>query len=125
MTTTIYSPGEHEDYSPGRGGLPPRAWHKSDAQRLLLNGEWKFRLSDTATESTDFAKDGFDDKEWGTIPVPSSWVLEGHGAPAYTNVRYPIPITPPRVPTENPTGDYRYSFDLSSWPKGKVSSTRG
>ncbi|EKD04990.1 beta-galactosidase [Trichosporon asahii var. asahii CBS 8904] len=121
--TTIYSPAEHEDYRPGRGGLPPRAWHKSDAQRLSLNDTWKFRLSQTAAEASDFAEQSqFDDAKWGTIPVPASWVLEGFGSPIYTNVQYPIPLDPPHVPTANPTGDYRHSFELpAAWPKdGKV-----
>lgn len=126
--TTIYSPAEHEDYRPGRGGLPPRAWHKSDAQRLSLNDTWKFRLSETAAEATDFAEQSqFDDAKWDTIPVPASWVLEGFGSPIYTNVQYPIALDPPHVPTANPTGDYRYSFELpTAWPKdGKVSQRSG
>ena len=32
--------------------------------------------------------------------------------PLYTNTAYPIPLDPPRVPTENPTGDYRLVFDV-------------
>lgn len=117
---------EHEDYLPGRGGLAPRAWHKSDAERLSLNDTWKFRLSETASEPTDFSDSKFDDAKWDTITVPSTWVLEGFGKPAYTNVQYPIPIDPPHVPTENPTGDYRYTFDLASWPKdGRVSAEGG
>lgn len=117
-TSVLYSPAEHESYLPGRGGLPPRAWHKSDAESLSLNGTWTFRLSPTATASTDFSAPQYEDGKWDTIPVPSSWVLEGFGKPAYTNVQYPIPLDPPHVPTENPTGDYRRSFSLpAAWPK--------
>lgn len=32
--------------------------------------------------------------------------------PLYTNTAYPIPIDPPHVPHENPTGDYRMVFDV-------------
>ncbi len=39
-----------------------------------------------------------------------SW--PGHGAPAYTNVTYPFPVDPPRVPDANPTGEYRYRFEV-------------
>ena len=46
--------------------------------------------------------------------MPSHWQLHGYGAPAYTNVRYPFPVDPPFVPDENPTGDYRVSFDVPS-----------
>lgn len=125
-TATARHYAEHEDPRPGHGALPPRAWHKSDAQRLSLNGHWKFRLSPTATAPTDFTNLSYKDGQWDTLTVPSHWVLEGdgkYGRPAYTNVQYPFPIDPPHVPTENPTGDYRLAFDLpTTWPKaGAVS----
>ncbi|MEU4968915.1 glycoside hydrolase family 2 TIM barrel-domain containing protein [Streptomyces smyrnaeus] len=110
----------YEDVSPGTGCLPPRAWAPgSDARRLTLTGTaWKFRLSPTADRhSAAFAAPDYDDAAWGELPVPSHWVLHGHGAPAYTNVRYPFPVDPPRVPDENPTGDHRHVFDLpADWP---------
>ncbi|MGW6928786.1 glycoside hydrolase family 2 TIM barrel-domain containing protein [Lentzea sp. NPDC054927] len=91
-----------EEIDPGTGALPPRAFFTSDAASLSLNGTWGFRL---------------DDGEWGTITVPGHWQLQGHGEPAYTNVRYPFPVEPPFVPSENPTGDYRLTFDLpADWP---------
>jgi beta-galactosidase len=34
------------------------------------------------------------------------------GTPAYTNVRYPFPVDPPRVPDGNPTGEYRRTFQV-------------
>ncbi|ONK09374.1 glycoside hydrolase family 2 TIM barrel-domain containing protein [Streptomyces sp. MP131-18] len=109
----------YEDPSPGSGSLPARAWYAaSDAARLALNGTWAFRLSGTAEEAdTGFTADGADTAGWSEVTVPGHWVLQGHGAPAYTNVRYPFPVDPPRVPTENPTGDHRRVFDLpADWP---------
>ncbi|MBO8189610.1 glycoside hydrolase family 2 TIM barrel-domain containing protein [Streptomyces spirodelae] len=110
----------YEDVSPGTGCLPPRAWAPgSDARRLTLTGTaWKFRLSPAAELHGDaFAEPHYDDAAWAELPVPCHWVLHGHGAPAYTNVRYPFPVDPPRVPQENPTGDHRHSFDLpDEWP---------
>ncbi|MFE9811476.1 glycoside hydrolase family 2 TIM barrel-domain containing protein [Streptomyces sp. NPDC005548] len=104
------------DITPGRGALrPARSWLHSDAPSLSLNGPWRFRLSPTASGPEDFAADGFDDRGWDSIPVPSHWVLEGDGAygrPIYTNIQFPFPIDPPHVPDENPTGDYRRHFDL-------------
>jgi len=94
------------------GVAEPRAWFRSDAATLSLNGEWKFRLSPIADLPIDIAAEGFDDSAWGGIPVPASWQLNGHGAPAYTNVVYPFPVDPPHVPDENPTGDYRTRFAL-------------
>ncbi|WP_105968132.1 glycoside hydrolase family 2 TIM barrel-domain containing protein [Streptomyces geranii] len=110
-----------EDYSPGHGVLPPRTWYAaSDAIRLPLNGMWRFRLSPTAhAEDESFAAPGHDASGWGEIAVPGHWVLQGHGAPAYTNVVYPFPVDPPHVPTENPTGDHLREFDLpDDWPGG-------
>ena len=86
-----------EEIDPGTGALPPRAFFTSDAPSLSLDGTWDFRL---------------DEGDWGTITVPGHWQLQGHGAPAYTNVVYPFPVEPPFVPSENPTGDYRLTFDL-------------
>ncbi|GAA2423374.1 glycoside hydrolase family 2 TIM barrel-domain containing protein [Streptomyces macrosporus] len=107
----------HEDVTPSRGTLPARAWYAdSDAGRLSLNGTWAFRLYPTAAGGgEEFVRRDFEpsaDAGWSEITVPGHWVLQGHGAPAYTNVAYPFPVDPPRVPTENPTGDHRLVFDL-------------
>ncbi|CAL9290144.1 glycoside hydrolase family 2 TIM barrel-domain containing protein [Streptomyces sp. SudanB182_2057] len=114
-TTTEYV----EDVSPGSGTLPPRAWYaSSDAPSLSLNGPWRFRLSDTAdAEDDSFAAPGYDAGGWAEVAVPGHWVLQGHGSPIYTNHLYPFPVDPPRVPTENPTGDHLRVFDLpDGWP---------
>ncbi|KUN31489.1 beta-galactosidase [Streptomyces corchorusii] len=108
-----------EDVSPGSGALPPRAWYaSSDAASLPLGGSWRFRLSDTADAQDDsFAAPGYDAGDWAEVSVPGHWVLQGHGSPAYTNHLYPFPVDPPRVPTENPTGDHLRVFDLpADWP---------
>uniref|UniRef100_UPI0005258F7B sugar-binding domain-containing protein n=1 Tax=Streptomyces yerevanensis TaxID=66378 RepID=UPI0005258F7B len=108
-----------EDVSPGRGALPPRAWYaSSDAASLSLNGSWRFRLSATAdAEDDSFAAEGYDAGNWAEVRVPGHWVLQGHGSPIYTNHLYPFPVDPPRVPTENPTGDHLRVFDLpDEWP---------
>ncbi|MGA4838889.1 glycoside hydrolase family 2 TIM barrel-domain containing protein [Streptomyces sp. G45] len=111
----------HEDVSPGTGGLPPRAWCAgSDAAVLSLKGSWRFRLSPCAdAEDESFAAEGYDASGWEEVVVPGHWVLQGHGSPAYTNQMYPFPVDPPRVPTENPTGDHLCRFDLpDGWPDG-------
>ncbi|MBL1103600.1 DUF4981 domain-containing protein [Streptomyces sp. 5-8] len=109
-----------EDVSPGSGALPPRAWYaSSDAKALCLGGSWRFRLSDTAdAEDDSFAAPGYDAGGWAQVSVPGHWVLQGHGSPVYTNHLYPFPVDPPRVPTENPTGDHLRLFDLpGDWPE--------
>jgi beta-galactosidase len=60
--------------------------------------------------SGGFERAEFDDSGWAELAVPSCWQLAGHGAPAYTNVRYPFAVDPPRVPDANPTGEYRRGF---------------
>lgn len=116
-----------EDVSPGTGSLPPRAWYaQSDATSLSLNGSWRFRLSPTADAADhSFASDGYDAGAWDTVAVPGHWVLQGHGAPIYTNMVYPFPVDPPRVPTDNPTGDHLRTFDLpADWPTTGAATLR-
>jgi beta-galactosidase len=120
-----------ESYQPAEGVRAARAWLRSDAPRLSLSGTWSFRLSPRADLATDFARadavavaDGtFADQGqgWTTLAVPSHWQLNGHGLPAYTNVRYPFPVDPPRVPDENPTGDYLRAFAVpEDWPEAPI-----
>ncbi|WP_223627367.1 glycoside hydrolase family 2 TIM barrel-domain containing protein [Microbacterium sp. EST19A] len=117
-----------ESTLPGAGRRSPRADAVSDAAVQSLNGTWRFRLSPTAAGSGDgFLASDFDDSGWDEMRVPSHWVLEeftplaGGAArrmlgteegPLYTNTAYPIPLDPPYVSTENPTGDYRLVFDV-------------
>jgi beta-galactosidase len=55
---------------------------------------------------------------WSSQSVPGHWQLQGHGKPWYTNTVYPIPVCPPNVPTENPTGTYRRTFHVpTAWQK--------
>ena len=104
-------------FQPLSGARTSRAWFHSDAPRRELAGQWRFRLGERADLDTTFTDPGYDDSGWATLPVPSHWQLHGYGAPAYTNVRYPFPVDPPHVPTENPTGDYRRWFDgPDDWP---------
>ncbi|MFC5805032.1 glycoside hydrolase family 2 TIM barrel-domain containing protein [Streptomyces formicae] len=104
----------YEDYAPGTGRRAPRAAFTSDAGRLSLNGRWLFRLSATVAEAPlDFLHDRAPRGDgWSELPVPSHWVLHGHGIPRYTNTAYPFPVDPPHTPTRNPTGDHRLEFQL-------------
>ena len=101
-----------ESFEAGRGALPARAYLQSDAPRLSLNGEWQFRLSPGSRVAPDDgwqlgeALNGFE-----SLPVPSSWPMHGHGAPAYTNVQFPFAVEPPHVPEANPIGDHLVVFE--------------
>ncbi|MFF3965592.1 glycoside hydrolase family 2 TIM barrel-domain containing protein [Streptomyces griseorubiginosus] len=111
------SPRYFEEFSPGHGKEPPRAALTTNAPRIDLNGDWAFRFSATGLDETDgFETPGFHDRGWDRLPVPAQWQLHGYGRPVYLNIPYPIPLDPPYVPDENPTGDYRRTFDLPpSW----------
>src|SRR5690242_19399498 len=100
----------YEDRFPVHGVRPARAWLRTDAPRLVLDGPWRFRYAGRADLPVDFVAPDFDDSGWDALPVPSHWQLHGYGVPAYTNVVFPFPVDPPHVPDENPTGDYRRVF---------------
>ncbi|WP_077369487.1 beta-galactosidase subunit alpha [Anaerosalibacter sp. Marseille-P3206] len=77
----------------------------------LLNGMWKFYYSNTPEESPEgFYEKSFDVSNWDDIRVPGNWQLQGYGYPHYTDLIYPFPVDPPRVPSENPTACYRRNF---------------
>ncbi|GAA1672304.1 glycoside hydrolase family 2 TIM barrel-domain containing protein [Glycomyces endophyticus] len=113
-----------ESVSPGSGRRDPRAATASDAAALSLDGDWRFRLAAGFHDTADgFEAPGFDASGWDVLAVPSMWQmhdLDGdapYGRPAYTNVVYPFPVDPPRVPDANPTGEYRRTFALpADWP---------
>ncbi|MEI8243390.1 MAG: glycoside hydrolase family 2 TIM barrel-domain containing protein, partial [bacterium] len=115
----------------GINRLAPRAWftpyadgetaarggNVASTRVQSLNGAWKFHYAAMPLAAPEgFAKPAFDDAAWDTLPVPSCWQMHGYGRPHYTNVIYPFPVDPPRVPTENPTGSYRRTFVVpESW----------
>lgn len=96
---------------PARGTLPARAFLDSDAPKKSLNGAWQFRLSTGIRQEPRGGWQLGEDLEGFTrLPVPSSWPMHGHGAPAYTNVQFPFAVEPPHVPDANPIGDHVVEF---------------
>lgn len=84
----------------------------------LLNGDWKFHYAPSPEEAPEgFREPDFSDATWDTLAVPSYWQLHGYGRPHYTNVIYPFPVDPPNIPSENPTGSYRRTFELAEVPE--------
>lgn len=118
MTANTSPP--REQISPGVGRRAARAALRSDAPRVDLGGTWRFRWRPTAVDpAVGFEAPDFDVAGWDPILVPGHWQPQGFGLPAYTNVNFPLPIDPPFVPDENPTGEYRTEFDLPpDWPAG-------
>ncbi|GAA5185709.1 glycoside hydrolase family 2 TIM barrel-domain containing protein [Rugosimonospora acidiphila] len=97
---------------------PARARVATDAATISLDGAWRFRWAPTPATPAAPEDEGSD---WATIEVPGHWQLYGYGAPAYTNIVFPFPVDPPRVPDENPTGEYRTTFELpADWPDGRT-----
>ena len=118
------------------GRLPARAtlFPFADAQSALavgreaspfyrsLNGDWRFRMVDRPEAiPADFADPGLDERDWGSIPVPSNWTLHGYDRPHYTNIQMPFPDAPPNVPDENPTGLYRRQVTIpADWDGRRI-----
>ncbi|SNY47266.1 glycoside hydrolase family 2 TIM barrel-domain containing protein [Paractinoplanes atraurantiacus] len=108
----------YEIIAPPTGAAPARARLATDAGVLSLDGLWRFAWSPTAETGRAPADPG---EGWDEIPVPGHWQLYGYGSPAYTNVRFPFPIDPPRVPEANPTGEYRRVVRRpEEWDGGRV-----
>ena len=116
----------HRNRLPARArftAYPDKAAARSGASspwELSLNGMWRFHYAATPAEApADYAAESCDDEGWGQLPVPANWQMHGYGRPHYTNVRYPFPIDPPHVPSDNPTGTYRLRFHIPSDWQGR------
>lgn len=98
----------------------------SESQNYLsLNGLWRFMwVRNFDQRPTDFYKLDYDDKSWGTMPVPGVWELNGYGDPLYSNVSYPwhnqFKTEPPVVPEHNNhVGSYRRIVTIPKHWAGK------
>ncbi len=103
-------PAAHEQVTPPSGVAPARfraPEGASSAASVSLDGDWRFRLFDEAVTGVSPTDPG---DGWDTVAVPGHWQLAGapdawpYGRPAYTNVLFPIPVDPPRVPRAEPDG---------------------
>ncbi|GAF05018.1 glycoside hydrolase family 2 TIM barrel-domain containing protein [Saccharicrinis fermentans] len=98
---------------------------QSSSNYLSLNGTWKFNWVENAWQRpTDFYKVGYNDMDWGKMPVPGIWELNGYGDPQYVNIGYAwrsqYKNNPPIVPEENNhVGTYRQEIILPASWKGK------
>lgn len=88
----------------------PLSHEREDSKRFLsLNGSWKI----TAYESVSNA-DGFWEKDGEKkITVPSCVQYYGYDYFQYTNIRYPFPFNPPKVPSKNPAYHYSRRFSYN------------
>ena len=128
------TPREWEDQSVNYVNTEPMradcAVPSDEGAMMLLNGDWKFHFSLTPeARPADFFRPDFDVSEWGTIPVPSTWEIQGYGTPLYSGWEYPFKVDPPSVTKEparektsylerNPVGSYIRDFELpEGWLK--------
>ena len=92
---------------------------------LSLNGLWSFNWVENSDQRpTEFFKVDYNAKDWGEIPVPGLWELNGFGDPLYVNPGYPwrddFGSNPPFVPVEkNNVGSYRREIEIPNDWKGE------
>ena len=80
---------------------------------LDLDGRWSFQLLPSwDAKPTD---------DWQEVTVPELWTMrEPSDRPHYTNIMMPFDLVPPQVPSANPTGVYRRSFELRGVGEDRV-----
>ena len=114
---------------PARATLTPyatieQALLRGESEWVMdISGDWKFYWTPTPAEAPEeFESIFYDDSQWGTIPVPGNWEVQGYGMPIYTNVNYPFAKNPPFIPhDDNPTGCYRHRFVIpEAWDNRRV-----
>ena len=92
---------------------------------VSLHGLWKFNWVENAWDRPeDYYRSDYDDKGWGTIPVPGMWELNGYGDPVYVNNCYVwrnfFDSRPPYVPgQQNHVGTYRRWIEIPADWKGQ------
>ncbi len=88
-----------------------------------LDGNWKFNwVRKPADRPVDFFETDYDDNEWGEMPVPGNWEVNGYGVPIYVNIKYPFEANPPHIPHDyNPVGSYRTKFNIpANWDNREI-----
>jgi len=80
-----------------------------------LCGTWDFKWYSSVNEVEGVSAPVMPENS-DKLDVPMNWQAalgRGYDVPHYTNISYPIPLDPPRVPDENPCGLYRRFFTLT------------
>jgi len=103
----------HTDFFAFRDADEAAGDRTASANFMSLDGLWKFNwVRDADMRPTGFFRTDFDDRSWGTMPVPGMWELNGYGDPLYVNIGYAwqndFRNNPPEVPVRNNhVGSYR------------------
>lgn len=83
------------------------------APDIDLDGSWSFQLLPTW--------DADPTGSWVEVTVPELWTMrEASDPPHYTNITMPFDLAPPEVPSANPTGVYRRTFELNGLGGGRL-----
>lgn len=118
--TSVNRLAAHTPLSSWRTEAAARAGLASSS-RLLLDGDWQFSFF----EAPELVPDAWLEQDLPgatSIRVPGNWQLDAAypaarpltDGPIYTNIKYPFPCDPPRVPALNPTGCYSREFGVSA-----------
>ena len=87
-------------------------------ETVSLHGVWKFNWVENAWDRpVDYYMPDYDDRGWGSMPVPGIWELNGYGDPLYLNIGYAwrnfFENDPPHVPEfQNHVGTYRGTVEI-------------
>jgi len=104
----------HAYFIPYQSAETAKIANRSRSDRFFsLCGEWSFRYYASVEDIEDFTAPDWSEEGADRLTVPMSWQYalgRGYDTPHYTNVRYPIPVDPPYVPSKNPCGLYQRDF---------------
>ena len=82
---------------------------------LSLCGEWDFRFFESPDIPCGMTLDALHALPADKMPVPACWenfIGRGYDVPNYTNITYPFPVEPPKVPDENPSALYTRTVSI-------------
>ncbi len=110
----------HAAFFPYQSAAAALTYHRAESDYFrLLNGKWRFSWFESPSHVPESV---LDPDSWGNcdvIDVPGNWQLYGYDNPQYLNFESPIPVHPPHVPAQNPTGVYSRVFQLPGSFDGK------
>ncbi|MBQ9134097.1 MAG: DUF4981 domain-containing protein [Clostridia bacterium] len=82
---------------------------------LSLCGEWDFRFFQNPEIPCGMTLDALHALPADKMPVPACWenfIGRGYDVPNYTNITYPFPVEPPKVPDANPSALYTRTVSI-------------
>ncbi|MDR2266616.1 MAG: hypothetical protein LBE09_03375 [Christensenellaceae bacterium] len=96
---------------------PEEKRYRSDIV-LPLNGDWQFKYFAKIKDLPSILDT--DNIAFDKISVPSCWAEYGYEPPFYTNIKYPFPVKPPKVPKHEVAGIYTSDINGFSYATGNT-----